>query len=294
MYPSIISTFNIVSPTDRLNSPSHSALHNSVSSVLTQVQTVVGLSTSSAVGTLMYDVRSPDSNGGGHVQTANKGGTGQTSFTKGDLLVATSSSVIAKLAVSSVLNDILVSDPSQSAGIKWATNPSSNKIAVSSVTTTVGSSTAETTLLTASILAGTLSTNNAVRFSAFMINGGFNNSGGETITFRARYGTSIVSTATIAPPDTDITGVGGFVTGMIIGNGATTSQKTGISVDLHGSDSENDGQLAVGVSKIVGYGSSIVSINSATDQQFSLTVQFSQNDAATTMTTVFGTIEKIT
>lgn len=99
MYPSIITSFTYPTPTDKLNSPSHSALHNTTSSALGQVQAVIGLSTSSAVGTLFYDVRSPDSNGGGHVQSANKGGTGQTSFTKGDIFVATSSSVIAKLSV---------------------------------------------------------------------------------------------------------------------------------------------------------------------------------------------------
>jgi len=136
MFPSIISTFTQVSATDRLNNPSHSALHNSVSSVLTQVQTVIGQSTSSAVGTLMYDVRSPDSNGGGHVQSANKGGTGQTTYTKGDLLVATSSSVLSKLAVGSDGQGLVV-DTLAPSGVKWG-NPGisiSSTIASSSVWT---------------------------------------------------------------------------------------------------------------------------------------------------------------
>lgn len=98
MFPSVINTFNRPNPTDKLNSPSHSALHNTVSSVVGQIETVIGLSTSSAVGTLMYDIRSPDSNGGGHVQSAVKGGTGQTTFTKGDILVATNPSLLSKLA----------------------------------------------------------------------------------------------------------------------------------------------------------------------------------------------------
>jgi len=119
MYPSIISTFNIVSPTDRLNSPSHSALHNTVSSALGQVQAVIGLSTSSAIGTLMYDVRSPDSGGGGHVQTANKGGTGQTTYTKGDLLVANSNSVLTKLAIG-IDGQTLFANSSTASGVQWS------------------------------------------------------------------------------------------------------------------------------------------------------------------------------
>lgn len=68
----------------------------------------------------MYDIRSSNSNGGGHVQTANKGGTGQTAFTKGDLLVATSASVLSKLGVGSD-GAALVVDSAQAAGIKWGT-----------------------------------------------------------------------------------------------------------------------------------------------------------------------------
>ena len=119
MFPSILNTFNRPTATDRLNSPSHSALHNTVSSALGQVEAFIGKAgNGSTVGTLLYDVRSPDSNGGGHVQTANKGGTGQTSYTKGDFLVATSSSVLAKLAVGAD-GENLIADSSQSAGVRW-------------------------------------------------------------------------------------------------------------------------------------------------------------------------------
>ncbi len=118
-FPSVLNTFARPSATDRLNNPSHSALHNTVSSALGQVEAVIGVDgANSVVGTLMYDVRSPASDGGGHVQTANKGGTGQTSYQKGDLLVATSSSVIARLTVGSD-GTAIVADSAQSAGMKW-------------------------------------------------------------------------------------------------------------------------------------------------------------------------------
>lgn len=118
-FPSTFSAFNRPTSSDRLNSPSHSALHNTVSSALGQVEAVIGLSgDSSALGTLIGDARSPNSNGGGHVQTANKGGTGQTSYTKGDVLVAQSTSVLSKLAVGN--NGLaLIADSTTSTGVAW-------------------------------------------------------------------------------------------------------------------------------------------------------------------------------
>lgn len=123
-FPSTLSTFARPNSTDRLNNPSHSALHNTVSSALGQVEAVIGVSgISSVVGTMMYDLRSPASSGGGHIQTANKGGTGQTSFNKGDILVAQSSSVLTKLAVGTN-SYLLVADSSQNTGVKWTTSSS--------------------------------------------------------------------------------------------------------------------------------------------------------------------------
>lgn len=116
-FPSVVSSFTDPLPAQKLNNPSHSAIHSSVNAAVEQLETFIG-TLSSAAGTLMYDIRAAGSNGGGHVQTANKGGTGQTSFTKGDVLVATSSSVLAKLAVG-VDGQALLVDSSVAAGVKW-------------------------------------------------------------------------------------------------------------------------------------------------------------------------------
>lgn len=140
-YPSTYTSFNRPTSTDRLNSPSHSALHNTVSSAVGQIEQTIGLSTSSLVGTLYYDIRSPDSNGGGHVQTANKGGTGQTAYTKGDVLVASSSSVLTKLSVGATDGLALVVDSSQATGVKWG-NPGLNVQSFLSTGTWVRPSTA--------------------------------------------------------------------------------------------------------------------------------------------------------
>lgn len=98
---------------------------NSPNAEITALETKVGVDNSSVTTSLDYKVSNPLSDGGGHIQTANKGGTGQTSFTKGDILVASSASVLSKLAVGAD-STILVADSSQSTGIKWGSASSSN------------------------------------------------------------------------------------------------------------------------------------------------------------------------
>ena len=119
MFPSVFSTFNRPTASDRLDSPSHSALHNTVSSAVGQIEAVIGRSgDSSVLGTIIGDLRSPDSGGGGHVQVANKGGTGQTTYSKGDILVATSASVLSKLSAGTDGQSLIVNS-SVAAGVQW-------------------------------------------------------------------------------------------------------------------------------------------------------------------------------
>lgn len=116
-FPSTLSSFTHPSPSDKLNSPSHSALHNAVSSAVGQIEVIIGTD-ASTLGTIIGDLRNVTSGGGGHVQTANKGGTGQTTFAKGDLLVATSSSVLSRFAVGTD-GQFLVANSSVASGIQW-------------------------------------------------------------------------------------------------------------------------------------------------------------------------------
>ena len=118
-FPSTFSAFTHPQATDRLNSPSHSALHNSVSSAVGNLEAFIGRNGNNSVaGTIVYQIESPDSDGGGHVQTAIRGGTGQTNYNKGDLLVGQSSSVLTKLAVGGD-GRALVADSTQPTGVKW-------------------------------------------------------------------------------------------------------------------------------------------------------------------------------
>lgn len=119
-FPSVLSSFPRPNPTDRLNSPSHSGLHNTVSSALGQIEAVIGVEgPNSVVGTLEYFIKSPDSDGGGHVQTANRGGTGQTVYAKGDLLVGQSSSVLSKLTVGTN-GQFLSANSNAQSGVSWS------------------------------------------------------------------------------------------------------------------------------------------------------------------------------
>lgn len=163
-FPSTVSSFSNPNPSDRLNSPSHSSVESAQNTGLTEIQTFVG-TLSSTAGTLMYDIRSSNSNGGGHVQTAAKGGTGQTSFTKGDLLVASGASVISKLAVGSD-NQVLQANSSAATGVNWV-NSSNPKIATSASVITILNTT-ETSVLSTTIPGSTLGTSNAIRTTLFV------------------------------------------------------------------------------------------------------------------------------
>lgn len=127
-YPSVVTAFTNPQANDRLNSPSHSSIESAQNTGLTELQTFVG-TLSSIAGTLIYDIRATASNGGGHVQTANKGGTGQTLFIKGDILVAQSSSVLSKLAIGTD-GQALIADSTKNVGIKWGSGNTAPNVQV--------------------------------------------------------------------------------------------------------------------------------------------------------------------
>lgn len=116
-WPSTLTALTNPQATDHLNSPSHSSIHTAANNAITQIETFIGTA-SSAVGTLTYDIRSPLSDGGGHVQTTVKGGTGQVTYTKGDTLIASSPSVLTKLAIGAD-GLALVADTTTATGVKW-------------------------------------------------------------------------------------------------------------------------------------------------------------------------------
>jgi hypothetical protein len=104
-----------------LSNPNHITDTVNMHDAIVALETKVGVNNSSVITSLDYLVKDSGSNGGGHIQTANKGGTGQTSFNKGDILVAQSSSVLSKLAASPTNGYALITDDSQANGLKWGT-----------------------------------------------------------------------------------------------------------------------------------------------------------------------------
>lgn len=116
-FPSVLSTISNPTPTNKLNSPSHSGIETAQNTAIGEIENFVG-TLSSVQGTLLYDIRSQNSNGGGHIQTADHGGTGQTSFNKGDILVGQSSSVLTKLAVGAD-GKAIVADSTSQTGLSY-------------------------------------------------------------------------------------------------------------------------------------------------------------------------------
>lgn len=263
MFPSTISTFPIVSPTNRLNSPSHSALHNSVSSVLTQVQTIIGVEgANSVVGSLEYLIKSPASDGGGHVQTAIKGGTGQTTYTKGDLLVATGPSVLSKLAAG-LDGQALVYNSSLVTGIGPGTPGGTKIYASASIISVPG--TLETSIFSTSVPGSTLGTNNAIRATAF-----FNRQMYVTsVLFRATYGGGVIASIMVGATS-GFTSITGSLSYTLLANNNVSLQRGILQANL-GFNKINPGATASIVSL---YNMNTASINSSANQTMGLTMVY--------------------
>ena len=239
-FPSTLSTFDRPATTDRLNNPSHSALHNTVSSAIGQIEQVIGLSTTSVVGSLFYDIRSPDSNGGGHVQSAVKGGTGQTTFTKGDTFVATGASTISKLAVG-LDGQAFVADSSVAAGVKWGTASGTKLAVIASTISLRSASTAETSLVSVTVPGSTLGTSNAIRSRSYV----------EFVTFHTtstmatmNYGGQPVASVWVSATITRDSVVG-ILEGVIMGNGTTSAQRAILSFQMQNSQAQTSALTAI-------------------------------------------------
>lgn len=232
-FPSTFSTIPRPAASDRLNNPSHSALHNTTSSALGQVEAVIGLA-SSAIGTIIGDLRNAASNGGGHVQTPPKGGTGQTTFTKGDLLVGINTSTIGKLAVGTSDGNVLQVDSSVASGIKWAAPAFGTKVAnsaslVSVTVSSLAAGAADSSILSVTVPGSTLGTSGAVRLTVYVNDMKFNTN--PSVLVRAVYGNSSIA-AMVLHPGNQSGSVRGTLRLDVIANAATNSQKGIFTVNL--------------------------------------------------------------
>lgn len=223
-FPSTFSTFNRPTPSDRLNSPSHSALHNTQSSAIGQIEAVIGTD-ASIIGTIIGDLRNSNSDGGGHVQTANKGGTGQTSYTKGNILVASGPSTLSKVAVGAD-GTYLSASSVAAAGVVWV--PAAGKLfaTASVVGLPVGGA---ASVFSVSIPGSTLGTNNVLRATSFIERG--TSSGSVLLT--AEYGGGVVTSILIGANTSFVQSTFGKIEYTLFGNGAINSQRGIFQVNLN-------------------------------------------------------------
>lgn len=214
-YPSVITSYTDPVASDRLNAPSHSGIERSQNAGLTAIETFVG-TLSSTQGTLIYDIRSPQSNGGGHVQTAITGGTGQTTYAKGDILVAQSASTLSRLVAGTDFQ-ILAANSSLATGIGWIDN-TTNKVAASASVISIPQNTVAS-VYSITLPGSTLGVSNVVRATIPIPQWTFLS--GNSVMGVAKYGGVVGSIM--------LTTIGGSVAGTmehtIIGNNATNSQR---------------------------------------------------------------------
>ena len=281
-YPSAIGTLTDPLATQTLNSPSHSSIHAAVNAEVKQVETFVG-TLSSAVGTLVYDIRAAASGGGGHVQTAALGGTGQTTYLKGDLIVGQDSSTLTRLGVSATAGDVLTVDSNQQTGVKWA-HVTANRIAIntSSVLVSGGAASVATVLFSASILGSTLGTGNGVRFTGVMQNFQMK---GQPYILIVNYGNNVVASVTVGNTGS-ILSSSGELRGMIVGNGGTSSQLGFISF--------NTGVNQAGLMPTAhGLAQMSSSVESSSDQNLVITGNSTIADTGASVLTGLFVVEKI-
>lgn len=286
-YSSTFSTLATPNPTDRLNNPSHSQLHQNENAAILEIERTVGLD-SSILGTVIGDLRNPLSNGGGHIQTAVTGGTGQITYNKGDLLVAQGSSVLTKLAVGAD-NLVLQTDSSQAVGVKWGA-VIANKIAVTS-SSIVAKTSIITSLFSTTIPGSTLGTNNAIRFTAAIGNLTLNTNNG--INFVVNYGNNKILDFGGDAGGNGLTNASGTIQGMIVGNGSVASQKAIGNITIAEGGAEQSGDANIKISKYMSgaYGTS--SVASGANQTLTITAQMIDGTLPGSVIGQFLVIEKI-
>lgn len=147
-FPTVIDTFVSPNPTDKLNNPSHSTLHNSENTALSALETKVGVDSSAVNTSLDYKVKNTASIDPGHHHTtstldslASSKLTGQVAIANGGTGQSTQQTAIDALLPSQTgkLGQFLTSDGStsswSSAGGRESRGTLSNITALVSTTT---------------------------------------------------------------------------------------------------------------------------------------------------------------
>lgn len=169
----------------------------------------------------------------------------------------------------------LSANSSETTGLKWVTlasNGTGTKVDINTAESTLTGSTTETTLFTIVIPAGTLLTDNAIRYS---LSGNTALGGLGNATFRVKYGGTTIATLVAGSADS-----GDYnLTGVIIADGATNAQKGTSQLFIN----SNTDEL---VDKDVS------AVDSTVDQNLVITAQL--GNSGSTLTAEDVIVEKIT
>lgn len=265
MYPSIITNFPYPTPANTLNAPSHSGLHNLTSSTIGQIETVIGTS-DSILGTIIGDLRNPASNGGGHIQTAVTGGTGQTTYNKGDILVAINSSTLAKQTVGTDGQN-LISNSSTVTGMNWGNPPGTKIFATASL---VGSpNNVEQSIFSTVVAGSTLGTNNVVRATTFTQYLSMN---GIVSSVKALFGGNVIASVVLNAVGGVNTSMLGEIKYTLMSNQATNAQRGILQINLRANKPNPFSNQANQSSVISYYASGTSSVESSANQTMGMTL----------------------
>jgi hypothetical protein len=193
-----------------------------------------------------------------------------TVTTKGDLIAATGSGVMARFGVGAN-ETTLVADSSQSNGLKYAFR--SRLVSASAADVTVTGTTAETNLYQVSIPANTLGTSNVLKMTLHVqdLDLGVDT---RTTAIVAKYGSTAIGSFSYQPPagGTTVNGEGTIVA-TLMANGATNAQ-VGI-LETHAY--ESTGLFSTGLEETLQKAFGTATENSTTALNFTVTAQHNNN-----------------
>ncbi len=183
---------------------------------------------------------------------------------------------------------VLTTDLTQSEGLRWAT-PTGGKLNITWTDVAVVNTTVDTTLISYTVLGGTLSTNNGIRLR-MKINGLDNIGAGNSVTLNVKYGgatmISLAGLETIAAKT-----LHGYVDVFIMSRGATNLLKGTMTVDFWQDKlTQNPTGAPDGIHALAD-GTSI--IDSALNQVLAISAQWNIANAGNSIEMGWTTIEKI-
>lgn len=207
--------------------------------------------------------------------------------TKGDIIGGTGSGGTSRLAVGTN-GQVLSANSSETTGLIWSTLSYNKKITTATTDVAIANSATETTLVSATVTGGSLSTNNCIR-AVVRVDTVQSVAATTDLTIRMKYGATTVVTNTISNIGALSLG-GGDITAYLYAAASATSQEGSVLADIQtNAINANDG--IVGVYNLA---KGTAAETSSGDLTFTITAQFDAADASNTLTAIHSVVELIT